>query len=176
MRYYGNLAYDDDYRSYTSHSAGTETHNKTADTVKRNHSKMKDSKKGLKPKRSRNALILAEIIALALAAGFMISEFVAVHESRSEVSALETKLANAEAATSQKAFELEQSVDLTEIEKEATTRLGMQRPEKYQTIYINVPMEDVTDTTAGAVEGVGNSIKNFFGEFVSNIVEFFSIK
>ena len=106
----------------------------------------------------------------------MISTFVAVNETRSEIAALENQLAEQEAITSQKAFDLDNSIDLATIEEEATTRLGMQRPEKYQTVYVNVDREDVTEKTVGEVENasgvIGGWIKNIFG----HIVEFFSIK
>lgn len=126
--------------------------------------------------RKNNFFRIISILFLALAAGFMISQYVAVHESRTVIEELEETLRAEEAATSQKSFELERSVNLSEIEEEATTRLGMQRPEKYQTIYINVPQADVTDATSGEVEGVMNTIKTFLKEAGSNIVEFFSIK
>ena len=173
MRYYGNLAIDDSSDlSYHTDAAEKIAHRKGVD---RTSMKKKKKSAGVLSGWSRNAVIIIEVMALALAAAFMISKFVSVHEGRTQISELETKLANAEAATSQKAFELDQSVDLAQIEKEATTRLGMQRPEKYQTIYINVPMDDVTNTTAGEVEGVDNSIKSFFGNIVRNIVDYFSI-
>lgn len=181
VNYYGNLAYDD--RDYEDHSPEYKK-NKQAENndIKRNKSTMKGKAKSTagrtaKAKYKRiNAGIIVSILALAVSAAFMISKFVTVNERRDEIAQLEETLANAEAETSQKSFELEQSVDLTEIEKEATTRLGMQRPEKYQTIYINVPTDDVTHTTAGSVEGVNNSLKNFFNKIFSDIIEFFSIK
>jgi hypothetical protein len=71
---------------------------------------------------------------------------------------------------------LEQSVDLTEIEKEATNRLGMQRPEKYQTIYVNVKQDDVTEMTAGEVEGFRNRVTLMLKSLGSYIVELFSIE
>ena len=79
-------------------------------------------------------------------------------------------------ATSQMVFDIEQSVDLTKIEKEATTRLGMQRPEKYQTIYVNVKQDDMTEKTAGEVEGFGHGIVSVLKKIGGNIVQFFSIK
>ena len=65
---------------------------------------------------------------------------------------------------------------LTKIEKEATTRLGMQRPEKYQTIYVNVKQDDMTEKTAGEVEGFGHGIVSVLKKIGGNIVQFFSIK
>ena len=100
-------------------------------------------------------------------------EYLGIQKENEE---LEEKLRAEEAATSQKTFELERSVNLSEIEEEATTRLGMQRPEKHQIIYINVPQNDVTSTTSGEVEGFTNTLKSFLSEAGRTIVEFFSIK
>lgn len=168
MKYYGNLAYDDYSPEPKTEPKIKKPKKKTAYMGKGKNSAMANRRIGIRR--------IIAIIVLALSAGFMISEFVAVHETRSEIERQEKSLSNAEAITSQKTFELEQSVDLAKIEEEPTTRLGMQRPEKYQTIYINVPMDDVTDTTADSVEGVNNSVKGFFERLKSNIVEFFSIK
>ena len=164
MYNYGNLAYKD----YPPEVETRRIRNNTERAAKRNQRQMAN--------RKNNFFRISAILVLALAAGFMISQYVAVHESRTVIEELEKKLRAEEAATSQKTFELERSVNLSEIEEEATTRLGMQRPEKHQIIYISVPQNDVTDATSGEVEGVFNSIKSFFGEVGSNIVEFFSIK
>ena len=58
----------------------------------------------------------------------------------------------------------------------STTRLGMQRPEKYQTIYVNVKQDDMTEKTAGEVEGFGHGIVSVLKKIGGNIVQFFSIK
>ena len=116
------------------------------------------------------------IAALALSAGFMISQFVAVNETEQKVASLEKQLAAAESVTSQMIFDMEQSVDLAEIEKQATTRLGMQRPEKYQTIYVNVRKDDMTEKTADEVESIGNRVISAVKKTCSYIVNFFSIK
>lgn len=126
--------------------------------------------------RKKSIRRMAAVIVMAISAGFMISEFVAVNETRQQLRALTKELDSQEAVTSQKIFELEQSIDLDEIEKIATTRLGMQRPESYQTIYVNVKSDDVTEATAGEVEGIGNSLAAFFKGIGSYIVDAFSIK
>ena len=126
--------------------------------------------------RSKNIRRICAILVLSLSAGFMISEFVAVNETKQQVALLEKELSAAESVTSQKMFELERSVDLSEIEEEATSRLGMQRPEKYQTIYVNVKQNDVTEKTAGDVESVTSRTLSGLKKIGSNIVSFFSIK
>lgn len=126
--------------------------------------------------RSKNLRRICVIVVIALSAGFMISRFVAVNETQSEIASLQRQLAQAESVTDQMIFDMEQSIDLNKIETEATTRLGMQRPEKYQTIYVNVKKDDITEKTASEVEGPGKRLAAAIKEFGSNIVSFFSIK
>ena len=126
--------------------------------------------------RSKNMRRICAIVVIALSGGFMISQFVTVNENAQAIASLQKQLTEIESATSQMVFDMEQSVDLAEIEKEATTRLGMQRPEKYQTIYVNVKQDDMTEKTADEVEGLGNSIISALKKIGGNIVEFFSIK
>ena len=103
----------------------------------------------------------------------MISKNVQMHETSDKIKQLQSELSMLESNTSQKMFELEQSVDLNSVEEIASTRLNMQRPEKYQIVYINVPSEDVAKVTADKVEGAGNRVgsmaenvkKNFLGIF-----------
>ncbi len=138
-----------------------------------------------KPQKRERAVMLykmkylrriAAVVVLALAAGFMISKFVAVNETQSRIESLQSELAQIQATNSQMVFELEQSVDLSQIEKRATEELGMQRPEKYQTIYVNLSQGDSTEQTAGEVESFSVRVSKMFENIKENIIEFFSIK
>ena len=141
---YGNLAYklpeqyDEPIKKRKPQKRKEKTVNPTAVSNKRNHEQMQY-------KRTIFRGICVTVL-LAVSAGFMISKFVAVNEMNQQVASLKSQLTTLESATSQMVFDLEQSVDLTEIEKEATTRLGMQRPEKYQTIYFPQGEYILTDT------------------------------
>ena len=162
---YGNLAIDESYDYRHERRRKKQDNNKKS---KRNQEQMLNRKKNIRR--------IIAVVAMSLSAGFMISEFVTVHETRQQLAALNKELSEQEAVTSQKVFELEQSIDLDEIERIATTRLGMQRQQSHQVIYVNVKSEDVTETTAGDVEGVGNSLAAFFKSAGSHIVDFFSIE
>lgn len=161
---YGNLAVKEEYRTYKRRKP----------QKKVNNVKMRNSKRMLD--RSIAIRRMFAVVVVSVSAGFMISQFIGVNDARQELTALQSELADQEALTSRKVFELEKSVDLDEIEKIATTRLGMQRPESHQTIYLNVKGSDVTEKTAGEVEGAGNRIAAFFKSIGSNIVSAFSIK
>ncbi len=150
MRYNGNLAYELEFEE-----ASARIEKKVQE-----HKKLTKSKaKADSVKRHKTIGICAVI--LALCAGFMISRNVAVYESRNNVEDLQKELNELKEYSSQKAFELDQSLDLEGIEKIAKTKLNMVRPEKYQTVYVNIKQEDVTEVTADQVEG----IKGLFGIF-----------
>lgn len=114
--------------------------------------------------------------AIAFSATFMIAKFVAVNDTASEIKSLNRELESIRSYTSQKIFEMERNIDLSEVEEIATTKLGMQRPETYQMVYVDVPQDDVSDVTADDVEGAGNTVKSFFSKLGENIVGLFSIK
>ena len=152
MRYNDNLAYDWDY------------YENTARVQRRATEYRQQTKTKAKTKRvqlHRTVSVCAIIIALC--AGFMISRNVAAYESRNEVAALQKELNQLKEYSSQKAFELDQNLDLELIEETAKKKLGMARPEKYQIVYVNIKQDDVTEVTANEVEGIKGAL-SIFGE------------
>lgn len=119
--------------------------------------------------------IIVCIMLITASAFLMISRKVELYESEVKISELEKQLATAESVTCQKTFDLENTVDLKTIEEIATTKLGMQRPEKYQVVYVNVNKADNTEVTANEVEGVGNKIVGSYETIKKNVVGIFSI-
>ncbi len=162
MRYDDNLARQEEYYYY----------------------RPRKKKRGKKSKKGQAAMLhkvkilrrMCCTVVITLAAVFMITKFVAVNETASEVESLTKQLEAAQAANSQKVFEVEQSIDLAALEKEAESRLGMQRPSKNQTIYVNVKSDDKTETTAQEAEALSSRLSKWFGEAWSKIIEYFSIK
>ena len=124
-------------------------------------------------KRNFNPIIYA--LVLCSAAYYMISKNVAVYETEQRIKTLQAEIAELESYTSQRMFELEQSIDLSTVEKVAKTRLNMQRPEQYQIEYVNVNRDDVTEVTANEVEGVSNKVKKAAKSLKRNMVGIFSI-
>jgi len=112
-------------------------------------------------------------VLIAAAAFVMISRYVELEESQKAIAELEDALAVAEATTCQKTFELESMVDLNTVEEIATTRLGMQRPEKYQVVYVNINKADITEVTADEVEGIGNKLSGKYTAMVDNFIGIF---
>lgn len=153
MRYDGNLAYDLEFRDNTA---------RIREKVEEQKLQAKTKAKA-KLVKTHKTIALCGVV-LALCAGFMISRNVAVYEGRNEVEGLQKQLNELKEYSSQKAFELDRSLDLEEIENMAKTKLGMVRPEKYQTVYVNIKQEDVTEVTANEVEGIKGIFSIFKGE------------
>ena len=142
----------------------------------------RQGKPAAKPKKAAaahksklNLKLIFLVVLVSVSAYFMISKNVMVYETEQEIESLQKQLADLESYTSQKVFELEQSVDLATVEEIATTRLNMQRPEKYQTVYVNIKQDDVTEVNASQVEGVKNSVSNAADSLKRNLLGIFNM-
>ncbi|MDD6214731.1 MAG: hypothetical protein PUB42_06085 [Firmicutes bacterium] len=150
MRYDGNLAYELDFETNDA----------------RINKKVQERKKEIKIKakaisKRKHQMVAACVLVLAMSAGFMISRDVTVYEGENKVQKLQKNLNELKEYSSQKAFELDQSLDLENVEKIASEKLGMTHPEKYQTIYVNIKQDDVTEVTANQVEGAAGFFSIF---------------
>lgn len=152
MRYGGNLAYELEFEQ----------------SAQRVQKKVEEHKQQNRAKAKARAEMLRKTVSicaamLAVCAAFMISRNVAVYESRKDVEKLQKELNQLKEYSSQKAFELDQNLDLELIEETATKKLNMARPEKYQIVYVNIKQDDVTEVTAREVEGIKGAL-SIFGE------------
>lgn len=160
---YGNLAYK------------TEAPSREQVQQKHNTKAKQNSAKYRRTNKLNFAERTACVVIVSLAAIFMIVQFIKVNETQSALSAAIERFRFEESVTAQKSFELEQSIDLSKIEQEATTRLGMKLPEKHQIVYLDIKKDDITDKTAKEVEGVSNRLVSGVKSLVSYIVKVFSI-
>ena len=140
-----------------------------------NKKKEKNLEVAGKKTKNRNFTPIICAIVLSLAAYYMISKNVELYETKQKIKSLQNELTTLQTYTSQRIFELEQSVDLATVEEIATTRLNMQRPEQYQVEYVSIDREDVTEITAGEVEGVKSRVDNAAKNFKRNFVGIFTI-
>ena len=159
----GNLAYKRDYTK------------EDREQQKRSVKKPSPIKHKKKAQRLSYAEKIAAVLVVAASAVFMIVQYVSVNDTESALNAAITDYRFEESVTAQKAFELEESIDLSKIETEATSRLGMHRPEKHQIVYLDVKRDDMTVKTAGEVEGFSNRLTGFINNVKNHIIDFFSI-
>ncbi len=158
----GNLAYKYDY---------------TKEDRQEQQKRQKPAVKRAKKKAQSLSYLskVCSVLVVAVSAVFMITQYVTVHETQSALNAAITDYQFEQSVTSQKAFELEESIDLSKIEAEATSRLGMHRPEKHQIVYLDVQRSDITTKTANEVEGFANRFQDFVKSVKNHIIDFFSI-
>lgn len=158
---YGNLAYaweDDRYEQELKNKRQEILENRKRDTAK------------------KRVVFIGYVFMVILAAVFMIGKNVSEYESELKIKSLQKELAEIESYTSQKLYELEENIDLTAVEEAAKTRLGMQRLNKNQTVYVNVKQDDVCELTAREVEGVKNRVAEAAVDLKQNVIGLFSIK
>ena len=132
--------------------------------------RQKKVQKAQPKKRRKSAAPLRGLVfsvsAILLAFGLLLSN-AQILEKNAKISELEAKLENINAQVVAGEFKIERDMDLRRIEEEATTRLGMQRPTKAQTVYINMGNCDYAETRTKA-EG-----KNLFSAIADNVLEYF---
>ena len=134
-----------------------------------------NAKKKKEINKSR-VLIVGYVFMIILSAVFMIGKNVAEYESSLKIKSLQKELAELQSYTSQKVFEMEENIDLTKVEEIAVNRLGMQRPSKNQTVYVNIKQDDVCELTADEVEGVGKRVVSAAEGLKKNVLGIFGLK
>lgn len=106
----------------------------------------------------------------------MIAKYVAVDDTQKQIDNLSKELTAQQTYTSEKTFALEQKLSLTKIEDEAMSRLGMQRPDKTQIIYVDIKKNDCTEVTAKEVEGAKNKIERGLKNAHQTIINIFTLR
>ncbi len=89
-------------------------------------------------------------------------------EKNAQIDEMQKKLdaLNAQAVSQQ--FAIERDMDLGKIEDEAMSRLGMQRPTKAQTVYVDLGNHDYAETASPKTEE-----KGLFIRIADNLLEYF---
>lgn len=93
-----------------------------------------------------------------------------INESFSEVQNLKKELASVEKENEQLKVSIENSLNLNYIEQVAKEKLGMQKLSGSDTVYINVPKKDYTES---ASEKIVIKEKNWFEKWIDNITNSF---
>jgi len=153
VNYDGTSAYKiEDYYAYTA-----QMEKKQAEKVqKQNVHKLANRKK----------VIMAVSAVFVIAAAFLYLNVVLLQASATYNMAT-TELEDIKMRNAQLEFDVASGVDLSAVEAKAKTQFGMQRPESYQNVYVNVMQNDYTETFTtkssgkGFVEKAITSFKSF---------------
>ncbi len=123
-------------------------------------------------KRALCRLLVISIVMIFIAASALVYVNVMTLRAATEVDALEKQLAIATEKNKQKEIEISKKLDMKIVEKKAVEKLGMQKPDNSQIIYIDVKK----DTYSEAIKSKSDSAKFFDGlkNALSGIVEYFS--
>lgn len=115
-----------------------------------------------KAKKSNASIILFVLCAFAMTM-FITYRYNIINEKNLKAQSLKKELEGAESTLVGSQIEVEQNTDLNKIESYAKQQLGMQKPDKNQTVYVDTSKTGQTvqveqDTTV--IEKIWNSIKS----------------
>lgn len=143
---------------------------KQSNKQQKNNKKYINEKLELKRKENRKKakafLYVGAVFAVLLVISYRNSQ---ITEQFSEVKNLKSDLASVQKENEQLEVNIESSINLTNIEKEATEQLGMQKLTNDQKIYVSLPKKDyVQPTTEDIIKS--NKNNNWFKTTVSALL------
>ncbi|MBQ4629522.1 MAG: hypothetical protein IJB70_00830 [Clostridia bacterium] len=151
--YDGTSAYKiEEYYDYTSDNNKKEKEEKKIEQVK---TKVINHKKAI--------AVISLIFVIGIA--FLYANAVLIQTS-SQNDELKEELEDIKGKNTQTSFEITSEIDLKAVEDKAINEFGMQQPENYQNVYVDVVQSDYTQTynhtkKVSAVEKVVDSLKSF---------------
>jgi len=142
---------------------------KTTDTKKQTQNRAKSLKKQKEEKKMKRKVMMyvAIIFAILFAISYRNAE---IDESFDKVQTLKAELASVEKENAQLEVAIESNLNLTNLEQQARSLLGMQKLTNKQTEYVSLPKTDYIETAAEQV--VLEEDKGFFetiGDFLSQL-------
>ena len=151
--YDGTSAYKlDQYENYTRQAQ-----------EKQNNRKIIKEKKDIIT-RKKLAVIMSVVFVTAIA--FLFANALLL-QSASKVTELSKELEDMKVRNTQVSFEIVSGVDYNEVERKAISEFGMQHPESYQNVYVNVVQSDYVEMAGkqeekvGFVEGIISGVQSF---------------
>lgn len=143
---------------------------KTTSTKKQNENRAKNLKKQRETKKMKRKVIM--YVAIAFTILFAISYRNAqIDENFDKVQTLKAELAAIEKENTQLEVAIESNLNLTNLEQQARSLLGMQKLTNKQTEYVSLPKTDYIETAAeqvvleektGLLETIGNYLAQLF--------------
>ena len=101
-------------------------------------------KKQIANKKSQQTVL--SIIAIAFILAFVVLYRNALIIQKSDAAdKLQAQLTHLQSQNAQTEMKLKEKINLQYVEEMATTKLGMKRPDKYQTVYVNVVQNDYAE-------------------------------
>jgi len=133
--------------------------------------KMQKNSKNGKKKQLKPRVKLVSSIAIAFAILFaMIYQNSLITESFREKESLKKDLATIEKENEQLKINIEKTLNLNNVEQSAKEKLGMQKLDNSQKVYINLPKKDYIESNTEEV--IMEEETNFWQKVMKNISEF----
>lgn len=98
----------------------------------------------------------------------LMSRYAYINELEREILKAENKYETLSSENITREAQLKQSIDIDEVEKIATERLGMVKPGKNQIVHIDVPIDDEADLNENASKGINAVI----AEKINNLMAY----
>lgn len=127
--------------------------------------KVKISKKQ-KIRHRKVTLLVIAIFGLLLTISYRNTQ---INEKFNEMQTLETKLSSLQKENEQLQVTIENSLNLSNIEKQAKEKLGMQKLTNKQTMYVSLPKKDYIESATEKIEISDNTTKNWIEKIVDKI-------
>lgn len=123
-------------------------------------------------KKLRNRLVCAIMVVFAIACTILYRNTMII-QAVSTVDALTSQLNDIKNTNTKRELQLERSLDLNYVEEVATRKLGMKRPDKFQTVYVDVTQDNYAEVMMPS--SVDNSFHGAFSvitDGMSNVLEY----
>ena len=150
-------AYQDDYYTYS----------KEQQPKKKKIVNAKVSTKARKRKRFKTIMTLLAVFAVAFV---IVLRYAYIAEKNDSLNEMKTSYQEISSENNMLQIEIDQNINLTKVEEIATTKLGMQKPQKHQIVYVNVVGDDkIVTKNGGRAEADTEPPKNngFFAAIIS---------
>ena len=117
-----------------------------------------------KMRHRKATLLVLAIFAVLLTISYRNTQ---INEKFNEMQTLKTELTSLQKENEQLQVTIENSLNLSNIEKQAKEKLGMQKLTNKQTVYVSLPKKDYIESATEKVEISDN--KNWFEKFVDKL-------
>ena len=146
-------------------------HRNTAEEKKLHSEARVPKTKPVEKKNPAKSLVSFLKVAVCFAVAFaIVNGYVRINEASSEVSRLEAESRRIEAHNQDLKMKINQAFDPEQLQKMATEKYGMVRPEQHQTFYVDMEQEDFAETPDSGNETVEQStVKGVTGSMTGTL-------
>lgn len=132
----------------------------------------KQTQKRTAPAKKANTAFCIRISLLCMAvfglSMILMSRYAYINELEREILRASSKYESLSSENITREAQLKQNIDIDEVEKVATEKLGMVKPGKNQVVHIDVPVKDASDLNENTKKGINTVI----AEKINNLMAY----